>query len=298
MDPPSSVEVLAKYSDPLPNGTEAISTVLVRTGKGVAILSGVHIEYPLQDPPARDAIRKTRGDVSLDNIEVCEKERIQWVGDILEKLGLRLPSRITSTDPLAPQGEEDPSLLLHPTHPSPIFILPLPTLPRLGEFSFASPALVKRLSSEPDGTSSLQDANDLLHIKSVNQFAASSSSSGSIPHRLAEWRRSPPSLESASPPIENLTISETAPPAPPPAPDFNSIPKTLLLPCRDTPYAASWTPLFNFETYWSELAVVRKKYGKRHGALKKGFSGKEEPALGDLVWYAETVTSTQTMLDR
>ncbi len=26
--------------------------------------------------------------------------------------------------------------------------------------------------------------------------------------------------------------------------------------------------------------------------------GKQEPSLGDQVWYAETVTSTQTMLDR
>jgi biotin--protein ligase len=60
----------------------------------------------------------------------------------------------------------------------------------------------------------------------------------------------------------------------------------------------SWTPLFNIDTYWKELDSVRKSAGRKTGVMRKDEKGVERAALGDLLFYGETVTSTQTMLDR
>jgi biotin--protein ligase len=137
----------------------------------------------------------------------------------------------------------------------------------------------------------LRDGNDELQITSIDAIADNGGQAG-IAAYLASKRRSKPVLPPA---IQNLSIepSDTTP-EPPLLPDLNAIPKTILTPSSDIGYSARWTPLFNFETYWAELDSARKRVGRKSGVLRP--SG--QPALGDLVWYAEAITSTQTILDR
>lgn len=300
-----SVSVLARYADKT-TGSEsdenAIAAVLTRNGKGKALLCAVHVEYPLNDPPAKDAIAKLDIQPNEQDLEVSEKARIEWVTELLRLLGLKPPGRSADGTRIeaAQQGngshEEDPALLLHPTHPSPVFVLPLPVLPEVGSSTFTSPALQSKLSDTSGGYRVLRDANDELRITDTASFGGESSTLA-VTAELARRRRDQPKPE--EPAIENLKLEDGAEPPLPQPPDFHALPKTIVLPSADVPYQPSWTPLFNFETYWSELEAARKRAGKKYGALKRSVvDGKQEPSLGDQVWYAETVTSTQTMLDR
>jgi biotin--protein ligase len=302
----SGVEVLARYADrPVrPGATEnAIAAVRTSNGKGKALLCSVHFEYPLHDPPAKDAIAKLDIRPEQDEVDRSEKARIAWVEELLEKLGLEPPGRKKDKDEglaaiVHGAGEEDPSLLLHPTHPSPIFVFPIPLLPEIGTSSFASPSLKNKMTEGEGGWKMLRDGNDVLLIGEIDAMAEDvPPSAEAVTRALAKRRRAPPKHE-ALPPVETLSLEDTTPP-PPQLPDFHSVPKTVLLPSSSQPYTPSWTPLFNFETYWAELTAARKRSGKKSGVLRRSSGDEgEHPALGDLVWYAETVTSTQTMLDQ
>jgi biotin--protein ligase len=276
--------------------------VLTSPEKGKALLCSVHFEYPLNDPPARDAIAKLPSQPGKEELEISERARIQWVEDLLALLGLEPPSRRKDRDEelagvVHGDGEEDPSLLLHPTHPSPVFVLPLPLLPEIGSSSFASAPLREKMIAGEQGWDVLRDGNDELRIAAVEALTEGVPSAEGVTTALAKLRRSPPELE-APPPLDNLTLDDSTP-SPPQLPDFHSVPKKILLPSPSIPYSPSWTPLFNFETFWAELQAARKRAGKKSGVMRKDpVDGGSQPALGDLVWYAETVTSTQTMLDR
>ncbi len=68
----SAISVLARYADKTAgseSGENPIAAVLTRNGKGKALLCAVHFEYPLNDPPAKDAIAK---------LEVQRMSRISW----------------------------------------------------------------------------------------------------------------------------------------------------------------------------------------------------------------------------
>lgn len=281
---PSNFEVLATYG-----GNDKVAAVSTQNGKGKAVLCSVHFEYPLHDPPSKDAIKKQEHVPSPEDIDQSEKERIDFAEEILLLLGLTPPRRVEN-DSHAVQGDEDPELLLHPTHPSPIFVFNHPSLPKLGSASFEPPALKAKLSDE-GSEQVLRDGNDELHITSTETVAVDGGSAGVAAH-LASKRRSKPVIP---PPVHELSIEPSATtPEPPLPPDFNSLPKTVLLPSDKVVYTPRWTPLFNFDTYWSELDRSRKRYGKKTGVMRSG----DKLALGDLVWYAETITSTQTILDR
>jgi biotin--protein ligase len=281
---PSNVEVLATYGE-----TGKVAAVTTEHGKGKTILCSVHFEYPLNDPPAKDAIQKQEHAPSSEGIEQSERERIDFAEEILLLLGLMPPRRADDNDHSV-QGDEDPELLLHPTHPSPIFVFNHPTLPQLASASFEPPALKSKLSDE-GSKKVLRDGNDELHIMLTDTIAVDGGAAGVAAH-LASMRRSKPIFP---PPVQELSIEPSATtPEPPLPPDFNSLPKTILLSSNDIAYTPRWTPLFNFETYWSELDESRKRVGKKSGVMRPG----EKIALGDLVWYAETITSTQTILDR
>ncbi|EIW66559.1 biotin-[acetyl-CoA-carboxylase] ligase [Tremella mesenterica] len=289
---PSSVRVLARYAESASSGEERpIAAVITQNGKGKALLCSVHFEYYLNDPPARDAISRLTPSPSVDDVERCDKARIQWVEDLLEELELRPTSRQQDRGDILgaivhADGEEDPNLLLHPTHPSPIFVLSHPNLPQPGELSFSQTALQSKVIDQ-GSWKTLRDGNDELHITSTSSVLHT----GSMSTYLATWRRAPPPV-SKEIKLEDLTLEDSATSIPQP-PDFNKIPKTILLPSHSLPYSPTWTPLFNFTTYWTALDAVRKRAGRKSGLLRNG-----KPTLGDLLWYAETVTSTQTMLDR
>lgn len=256
-------------------------------------MCSVHPEYPLSDPPARDAILKLENTPTKDEIEQSEKHRLEWVEYLLKSLDLKPPDKKSGDDNLNGHLEEDPSLLLHPTHPSPIFVFPLPLRPEIASSVLAAQPLRSKLTNEENGKAVLNDGNDQLRITDVSTFG--NQKPEGVTQELARRRRDKPTFP---PPVESLSIEPSSTtPAPPPPPDFHSLPKTLIMPSTDEPYSPSWTPLFNFDTYWKELEAARRRNGKKHGG-KRIVAGKETASLGNLVWYAETVTSTQTMIDR
>jgi biotin--protein ligase len=290
---PANIEILARYADSTPSTPNPIAAVLSRKGKGKALLTSVHAEYPLNDPPARDAIAKL--DDVPDQVDLAESEsrRIAWMEELLLKLDLKPPGRRKVGSSV--EGEEDPNLLLHPTHPSPIFVVSHPNLLRLAPETFNSPAIRTKVMEE-DVVTVLRDGNDELRISTVDQpDGQSADADEDLTRYLARRRREQPPQP---PTLENLSLDSTTPPAPPPMPDFHIIPKSLLLPSTSTPYSPNWTPLFNIETYWNELDMARKRYGRKTGIMRKDESGNERASVGDLLLYGETVTSTQTMLDR
>jgi len=288
---PTNIEILARYADSMSSTSNPIAAVLSRKGKGKALLSSVHAEYPLNDPPARDAIAKLH-DVP-DQVDLAESEsrRIAWMEELLLKLDLKPPGR-RKAESLG-TGEEDPNLLLHPTHPSPIFVVSHPNLLRLAPETFNAPSIRNKVVEE-NGATVLRDGNDDIRI-STSDRPDGSNAEEDLTRYLARRRREQPPRPPA---LENLSLDSNTPPAPPPMPDFHAIPKILLLPSTSTPYAPSWTPLFNIETYWTELDLARKRAGRRTGVMRKDESGNERASVGDLLLYGETVTSTQTMLDR
>lgn len=283
---PGNVEVIANYAEP-PSPEANVAAVQMVIGKGKALLSSVHPEYPLEDPPARDAIQKLPEVPPAEHVEESDKARVVWLKELLTGLGLRLPGH-KGDNASIPTGEEDPHLLLHPTHPSPIFSLSHPKLPQLAQSTFASDKIQSKVK-DVDGWKRLRDGNDEIDIGSVDLV-------GDVPAYFSKRRREVPEFP---PSIADLSITDGV--APPKAPDLHSLRKTILT-HGTTPYSASWTPLFNFGTYWAELDEARKNDGRRTGVLRTdelspGQKG-ERAAIGDNLFYAESVTSTQTMLDR
>lgn len=288
---PRDVEVIARYAESTSTVDQPIAAVLSRKGKGKALLNSVHAEYPLSDPPARDAIAKLDKPPTNEELQASDARRIEWMEELLLMLDLKPPGRRKDSSPLAVDGEEDPSILLHPTHPSPIFVLSHPALPQLASQCFDSATLLSKTVREGDGRV-LRDGNDELRLTTVDAFGPDAQTS--VTQQLAKRRRSPPPMPPA---VENLSV-ESSEPAPPQPPDFHAIPKTIFVPSDQSPYQSSWTPLFNIDTYWAELDQARKRIGRKSGVLRKDHAGGQRGAVGDLLWYGETVTSTQTMLDR
>ncbi|OCF44972.1 biotin-[acetyl-CoA-carboxylase] ligase [Kwoniella heveanensis CBS 569] len=302
---PSTVQVLARYAEApssasSASGDKPVAAILTRNGKGRSLLCAIHPEYPLNDPPARLAIAKLEHEPEKEEIERSERARIEWVEELLVQLGLRPPSRerreAESKNVGKVDGEEDPALLLHPTHPSPIFALSHPNLPELATGLVSKKELADKTKGK-DQWSVLRDGNDEIKFGTVEAISGPSRSEDEVSKWLATRRRDQPVFE--TPTIEGLTLDgsgSASPPIPQP-PDFHSLTKTVLLPSSSIQYTPRWTPLFNGSTYWSELDVARKRSGRRSGVLRKGEDG-EKCSLGDLLLYGETVTSTQTMLDR
>ena len=268
---PKKEEIVARYS------TGEVAVVYIKEGEGCALLCSVHPEYPLDDPPARDAIEKLPETVSEADRRESEQARVSWCRELLHMMGLKTAEK------------QDESILLHPTHPSPIFVMsrdgvdPFEKVPKMtieretqedeedGEHGEAEQVGTTGKAAEASVTSKgrelrvLRDGNDQLNI---------SPSLPNMPAYLAQSRITKPTL----PPLERLSLEPSDNTLEPPAqPDFHSIPKDVFIPAAGE-YTPAWTPLFNFETYWKAL----KGRGK----------------LGRMVLYAETVTSTQTMLDR
>ncbi|GMK55012.1 hypothetical protein CspeluHIS016_0200680 [Cutaneotrichosporon spelunceum] len=275
--PVPGVQVVARYAEPPSPGAD-IAGVQITKGQGKALLISVHPEYPLEDPPARGAISKLSEEPTDEAIEVAEKARFEWFADLLAGLGLHIPSRETEDS-----GEEE-HLLLHPTHPSPVFAFSHPKLPQLAASVLDAKNIQAKLKPASDGFKTLRDGNDEIEVGSVDAVP-------DITAYLAKRRRTEPEYPPA---IQELSIADSTPAVK--APDMHALTKTLLLP-GNKEYNASWTPLFNFDTYWAELDAARKRSGRATGILREGPTG-SRPVLGDLMLYGEAVTSTQTMLDR
>ena len=296
---PSNINVIARYSagsTGSTDGNKPIAAVLTTNGKGKSLLSSVHFEYPLSDPPARDAISRLPDPPDKRQVEQSDKVRVQWAEELLQLIGLT-PVRRRPDDPSSSlstgAADEDPALLLHPTFPSPIFVLPNPDVSGLPD-CFAVPAIASKLRDET-GIRALRDANDELRLYEASRLPDTASTSDGVTAYLSRARRTAPVFP---PSVQKLSMESDAPPEPPLTPNFHSIPKTIITPNSSLPYSARWTPLFNFDSYWMALTSARKRLGSKVGQLRKDtVDGGERPLVGDLLWYAETVTSTQTMLD-
>jgi biotin--protein ligase len=273
-----------------------VGAVLTKNGKGKALLCSVHFEYPLTDPPARDAIAKLERPPSQETLDESERSRIRWAEGILRLLGLEPPGKRKDTgDGSIAVGDEDPSLLLHPTHPSPIFVFTHPDLSAISESTFAAEAIQGKLQDGPSQAKVLKDSNDEIHLTILGSTHDLSTADDVVAY-LANKRRDAPVAEAE---MGKLSLQDGSAAAQlPQAPDFHALSKSILLPAQSIPYTPRWTPLFNFETYWASLDTARSGSGRKSGVLRRDSKGIEKPALGDLLFYAETVTSTQTMLDR
>ncbi|ODN76679.1 biotin-[acetyl-CoA-carboxylase] ligase [Cryptococcus amylolentus CBS 6039] len=294
---PANVEVLARFSYPAssPVSEQRIAVVLTKNGKGLTLLASVHPEYPLSDPPASNAIEKLDVHLTKEELEVSDKARVAWFTELLVSVGLKPPAHES-----IPGGqtdiEEDPALLFHPTHPSPIFLLSHPSLPQLPSTAVNKTELKSKMV-QVDGWSFLRDANDEVRFGEVEATCEDAEASEeSVAKWLGTARRTKPVFEPA---LDKLSLDEESDvPRPPSPPDLHSLLKTVLLASPSIPYSPRWTPLFNLSTYWTELDQARKRLGRRSGIMRPGRDGLDERcSLGDCVLYGETVTSTQTMLD-
>ncbi|OXB34659.1 biotin-[acetyl-CoA-carboxylase] ligase [Cryptococcus neoformans] len=298
--PPPNVQILARFQETSsdPSEQQLVAAVFTQNGKGCTILSSVHPEYPLSDPPASNAIAKLDVRPSQVEVEMSDKARLSWVEELLIKLGLTPPQRLTAANrakSLVDSDKEDPALLLHPTHPSPLFFLSHPNLPQLPEAAVNKPELRGKMKQK-DGWDVLRDANDEIRFGTTEATSPErAASEDGITQWLAEARRTQPVFP---PSIQDLSIQSDSTPPPPSPPDLHSLTKTILLPSPSVEFSSRWTPLFNFSTYWDELDQARKRSGRRSGVMRQGLDGQAEKcSLGDCVLYGETVTSTQTMLD-
>ena len=299
-----TVKVLARYTDTRSDLDHPVAAVLCSHGRGKALLCSVHFEYPLNDSPAQDAIAKLSPPPGGADIEQAERARIDWAAELLELLGLKPPGRRRLEQDIVNSATgEDPAVLLHPTHPSPIFVLSDPLSPSLVASCFSAVSLMSKMTEE-GGLRVLRDGNDELRIASASALSLEASKSDAMTRYLAERRRSKPVV---TPSIDQLSLGQPSDPLSHQHMDLNSIPKPIdlnsiaklvITPTPSLPYLAGWTPLFNFDTYWTELDDTRKRYGRHSESTRTEASKAETSALGDLLWYAETVTSTQTMLDR
>jgi biotin--protein ligase len=252
--------------------------------KGKAVLTSIHLEYPLAGPPARSLTRAT---VSDEAIAKADSERLEWFGNLLESLDLRLPGRAKPSGLAAAMGNlsldgmtDDVEKLLQPTHPLPMFLFTNPALgSKLASDIFLGPGPISdRLEPATSGVRVLKDANDTFHLTALGPEASDVSSA------LVHARNTPP----PAPPVVEDDGSEEANLPPNPQAVFDAMPKHIYLPSSNA-ISRDWTPLWDLERYWQALSQARASASRRTLSVAQ---------TGDVLCYGEAVTSTQTMLDR
>lgn len=247
--------VLARYAD---RPDQPAAAVWIKVNKGRAVLIGSHPEYSLFDEPLQSALEK---DVSSTKPALTEKgrahaesQRLEFMRGLLLALGLGIP--------------DDTSVNLHkPTRPLPQFLVAHPSQPDLPSklLDNLSRHLTAPAASADPGPSILVDSNDTFHVHKSTDLP-------SVDAFLAQMRSS------------DITVEEED--------DLNKVIKDIVVVPADGKQERSWTPLFDWEKYWSVLDNSRSE--------KQGAAGREgrKNRLGDLVFYSEAVTSTQTLLER
>lgn len=260
-----------------------LAAVESTNGSGKAVLTAIHLEYPLAAPPARAL---TRTSISDEEIAQADKDRLEWFSDLLESLGMNLPSRAQPSGLAAAMGSlslggEDgkgPNNLLNPTNPLPMFVFTNPNLEAdLAQRIFLGAGPISERLEGSDAIRVLKDANDTFHFISV------ASSTSDVTSALHTARSTPP----PAPSVVEDDASEEAKLPPNPQAVFDAMPKHIYLPSSSSS-PRDWTPLWDLERYWQALTQARIAAGSR--AVK--------PQTGDILCYGEAVTSTQTMLDR
>ncbi|KZT59971.1 class II aaRS and biotin synthetase [Calocera cornea HHB12733] len=239
------VTVLARYADPPEQGKD-IAAVLCRVGKGLALLTSPHVEYPLPAEPARSALERSLPNLTADERTALEQARQRLVLSCVRLLGLSPPPPTGGTTAPPP-----------PTNPLPQFLVSSPARPELSTLVWD---LLKRISVPSPSTAppEIRDTNDTFHLHL----------SSAAPALLLEAR------------TRFMIVGYFGGQLP----------------------GGEQAPLFDLGAYFTELERVRRDKGleEAEGQEGQGQGRKLGDAwgMGQVMFYGEVVTSTQTMLDR
>jgi biotin--protein ligase len=290
--PPRNSTILARYAS---HPSSLPAAVHIAISKGQVLLTGLHPEYSILSQPLSDVLtRSQQGEecgadkeavTDLETRKAKEEERKTLVRAFLRVLGLRVPG-------LEEDGKDDGSMLYggkRPTQPLPQILNSHPNKPELYKkvLTALEPHLSKAASSSPpsldklslsgsDSTSTtsprvLKGSNDTFHL-----YLSSSLSS--------------PSTTSLSPISTFLSSHRDAPPTP--SDQYDGMTKHILIvePEQRTEVENDEAcPMWDWKTYWGTLDRARKT---------DGLGERDEVRAGDLIFYSQAVTSTQTMWDK
>lgn len=257
---PSTAQVVARYSEK--EGSPA-AVVFNAVGKGRTMMMGMHPEYSLLEEPLLASLHRHLGDKMPNQQTIVEAEanRVELVRVLLAALNVRLPSRQVA----------DLELLQRPTRPLPQFLISNPSTPlaiKIVEDSLKDHFVP---SSDPDAPRILKDANDTFYYHQSTSFP-------SVSDFLTQSRTTALSSEEEE--------------------DLNSVPKHVIVASHenalDVVKAEGWCPLWNFELYFKALEEERSRVAEDKKTLLEG----EKWRYGDVFFYSEAVSSTQTMLEK
>jgi len=264
---PSTARVLARYSQA---ADAPAAAVFNEVGKGRAVLVGAHPEYSLLDEPLQASLKRhyTNGDMpEEDALREAEANRLELMRVLLRTLAVALPD----------QQALDLELLQRPTRPLPQILLAHPSQP--GALKVIEAALEPHFSAASSTTNSaaapgpreLKDANDTFFYHQAGDLP-------SVADFLSQQRTT--ALSSAE--EEDLSV----------------VPKHVIVAPREdalaTMTAEGWCPLWDWATFWVALDEQRVRVGGDRRTLGEG----EKWRYGDVFYYAEAVSSTQTMIEK
>ena len=264
---PATARVLARYSQAA--GAPA-AAVFNEVGKGRAVLVGAHPEYSLLDEPLQASLKRHYDASEMpdaDALRKAEANRLELMRVLLRALDVVLPD----------QQALDLELLQRPIRPLPQILVAHPSQPgalkvieAALEPHFTAPSATDDASAAP-GPRVLKDANDTFYYHQASDLPSAADF-------FAQQRTTA------------LSAAEEE--------DLSVVPKHVIVAPREdalaTIAAEGWCPLWDWASFWAALDEQRVKVGGDRRTLGEG----EKWRYGDVIYYSEAVSSTQTMLEK
>lgn len=261
---PSGAKVLARYSQAADAPAAAVFNEI---GRGRAILVGAHPEYSLLDEPLQASLKRHYVSEDMPDKEALRKaeaNRLELMRVLLRALAVALPD----------QHAFDLELLQRPIRPLPQILVAHPSQP--GALKVIEAALEPHFAalaadSATPGPRVLKDANDTFYYHQAGDLP-------SVASFLAQQRTTALSPEEEE--------------------DLSVVPKHVIVAPREDALTTltneGWCPLWDWASFWSALDEQRTRAGSDRRSLNEG----EKWRYGDVIYYAEAVSSTQTMLEK
>lgn len=285
---PPGTSIIARYACH-PHAPAAI--VHIAVSKGQVLLTGAHPEYSVLTPPLNEILDRTQKELGqpVTGPEVRkqkESSRLELVRALLRLLGLRVPG--------FEEDGKNPADTLYggrrPTHPMPQILNTHPDKPNLIN------ELFDKLN--PQFTPSSSPSLDKLSLEDADAASvALPSASCSIlegSHDTFRFHRSSAMADSDLSTFISIKRDET----PPPSDHFDIMTKHVLVvePDQRTEVENKDVSLmWDWKMYWQALNQAREE----HRLTDKTKDDKWPSVMaGDLIFYSEAVTSTQTMWDK